>query len=672
MGIDDEILFAPIFFGWVPLTWGIPEGGLNNEEVQKMRKILFLLLIFTVLIGSNQAFAAPSNWAVSEVESARENNLVPVNLLNDYQTQITREEFSEMAVMLYEALSGEIARNQSQNPFTDTSNPEVLKAYDLGIVKGFGDGTFRPDRTITREEIAALLFRTLEKVDSTITQGTYTIGFSDRAQISIWFRNEVGFMSKNGIINGIGSNTFAPKLETTREQAIALVVRLFDQYGRDEKLTAEEIGALSQSAVQIFTQYDNGDFGYGSGFFFAPGKIATNYHVIEGAQEITIEYDDGSSYEGDIEIAGFDSRLDLAALTIEDSDIKPFELGDSSKLIKGQKVYSISSPIGYRNILTEGMVSGVTNDEIQVTIPLSEGSSGGVLVDEFGKAVGVVFARMYGVETLGFAKPINSLKSMDTGENMSLEEFNSTEGILNPPINIKARQENAQEVSLSWDWMDADHFLIFKSVDGGESFQKVLTENGSEKWEYRSELIIPLGEYEEGTRIMFSVASVKDGVVSERSHSNYLSLFKGMSESEVFDDLILNLPSISAEGTLINFEGYDVQRTSDNRITRIYAYVNEDGFEKMLSADSAVIGGIATRLKSVSERYAELIQTDVELTVLYLGLYDEYPHFLEDNYINPDGIRRDQFIGLWEAEYPLVNVASNSEVYITWYGPYSF
>ena len=637
-----------------------------------MRKILFLLLIFTLVIGSSQAFAAPSNWAVSEVESARENNLVPVNLLNDYQTQITREEFSEMAVMLYEALSGEIARNQSQNPFTDTSNPEVLKAYDLGIVKGFGDGTFRPDRTITREEIAALLFRTLEKVDSTITKGTYTIGFSDRAQISIWFRNEVGFMSKNGIINGIGSNTFAPKLETTREQAIALVVRLFDQYGRDEKLTAEEIGALSQSAVQIFTQYDNGDFGYGSGFFFAPGKIATNYHVIEGAQEITIEYDDGSSYEGDIEIAGFDSGLDLAALTIEDSDIKPFELGDSSKLIKGQKVYSISSPIGYRNILTEGMVSGVTNDEIQVTIPLSEGSSGGVLVDEFGKAVGVVFARMYGVETLGFAKPINSLKSMDTGENMSLEEFNSTEGILNPPINIKARQENAQEVSLSWDWMDADHFLIFKSVDGGESFQKVLTENGSEKWEYRSELIIPLGEYEEGTRIMFSVASVKDGVVSERNHSNYLSLFKGMSESEVFDDLILNLPSISAEGTLINFEGYDVQRTSDNRITRIYAYVNEDGFEKMLSADSAVIGGIATRLKSVSERYAELIQTDVELTVLYLGLYDEYPHFLEDNYINPDGIRRDQFIGLWEAEYPLVNVASNSEVYITWYGPYSF
>src|SRR5690554_4068955 len=205
-----------------------------------MKKLIFVLLILTIVISSTQAIAAPSQWAVAEVQKARENNLVPANLLGDYQKNITREEFSEMAVRLHEALSGEISRNSSENPFTDTSNPEVLKAYELGIVKGFGDGTFRPGKTITREEIAALLFRTLEKTNPEVTQGTYTIGFADRGQISIWFRNEVGFMSKNGIINGIGSNTFAPKLETTREQAIALVVRLFSQYGGEGKLTAEQ------------------------------------------------------------------------------------------------------------------------------------------------------------------------------------------------------------------------------------------------------------------------------------------------------------------------------------------------------------------------------------------------------------------------------------------------
>lgn|SRR5690554_270359 len=637
-----------------------------------MKKLIFVLLILTIVISSTQAIAAPSQWAVAEVQKARENNLVPANLLGDYQKNITREEFSEMAVRLHEALSGEISRNSSENPFTDTSNSEVLKAYELGIVKGFGDGTFRPGKTITREEIAALLFRTLEKTNPEVTQGTYTIGFADRGQISIWFRNEVGFMSKNGIINGIGSNTFAPKLETTREQAIALVVRLFSQYGGEGKLTAEQIGNLSAGAVQVFTQYDNGDFGYGSGFFLAPGKIATNYHVIEGADEITIEYEDGTVYRGDIRVAGFDSGLDLAVLSLEDTSVKPIQLGDSSGLVKGQKVYSISSPIGYKNILTEGIVSGATMDEIQVTIPLSQGSSGGPLIDEYGRVVGVVFARMYGVESLGFAKPINSLKSMDIGKSLTIEEFNRAEEILNPPINITARQKSAQEVSLSWDWMEADYFLIFKSIDGGESFQRVLNKSGNDRWEYSNELTIPLDDYEEGTRIMFSVSSVKGELVSNRNHSNYVSLFKGMSESEIFDDLILNLPSISAEGTLINFEGYDVQRTGDNKITRIYAFVNEDGFEEMLKGDSDVVRGIATRLRTVSVRYAELIQTDVELTVLYLGLYDEYPHFLEDNYINPDGIRRDQFIGLWEAEYPLINVANNSGVYITWYGPYSF
>ncbi len=637
-----------------------------------MKKLLTLLLILIMLAGSTQALAAPSQWAVAEVETAQDYNLVPQSLLSNYQSNITREEFSEMVIRLYEALSGNVARNESGNPFSDTTNPEVLKAYDLGIVEGLGDGTFRPKSTITREAIAALLFRTLESVDPVITQGTYTLGFSDRAEISMWFRNEVGFMSKNGIINGIGSNTFAPKMETTREQAIALVVRIFNQYGGEEKLTAEQIGEFSRSSVQIFTEYDNGDFGYGSGFFFASGKIATNYHVIEGATSITIEYDNGDAYEGKIAIAGFSSGNDLAVLSVQDLNTRHISSGDSSNLIKGQKIYSISSPIGYRNILTEGIVSGVTSDEIQVTLPLSEGSSGGVLLDEYGKAVGVAFARMYGVESLGFAKPINILKSLDITKNLTLEEFNSSEEILNPPINIIARQENEEEAALKWDWMEADYFIINKSTDGGETFQLVQNDNGSDRWTYQNEVIIPLGEYQEGTRVMFAVSSVKDGVVSERNYSNYLSLFKGMSEGEVFDDLILNMPSISAEGTLINFEGYNVSRTSDNEITRIYAYVNEDGFEEMLGASADVVKGIAQRLRIVGNRYADLIGTDVEMTIMYLGLYDEYPHFLEDNYINPDGIRRDQFIGLWEAEYPLINVANNSDIYITWYGPYSF
>lgn len=70
-----------------------------------MKKKLLLVLIFTLILSSGISFAAPSNWAIQEVEKAIELNLVPQILLKDYQENISREEFSEMVLNLYEALS---------------------------------------------------------------------------------------------------------------------------------------------------------------------------------------------------------------------------------------------------------------------------------------------------------------------------------------------------------------------------------------------------------------------------------------------------------------------------------------------------------------------------------------------------------------------------------------
>lgn len=637
-----------------------------------MRKITLFWIIVAMMMGSVGVVAAPSNWAVGEIEKAREQNLVPRNILGDYQKSITREEFSEMSVMLYEALSGNIAENKSENPFVDTLNPEVLKAYDLGIVKGTGQGRFMPDSSITREEIAVMFFRTLSAADPSITEGTFILGFSDRAEISTWARNEVGFMSRNGIINGVGSNTFAPKMETPREQAIALVVRIYDKYGSNQKLTPEEIGALSLSVVRILVEYDDGDFGYGSGFFHEAGKIATNYHVIKGAKSISIEYDHGKIYEGPVTIAGYDGSSDLAVLLVSDKTTKPLELGSASGLVRGQPVYAIGSPIGYRNLLTEGIISGITNDEIQVTLPLSEGSSGGALIDQSGKVVGITYARMYGVETLGFAIPSDYLNNLDTTLNLSLEQFRSMEEKINSPRNIVASQLDSETISIRWEQMEADYFKIYKSHDKGDTFQPVLNESGLDRWSWTREVRLSIGDYREGDRLMFGVSTVKDGVESEMNYSNYVALYKGMSESEIFDDLLRNLPSVRVEGYVLGFEGYDVSRTQDNKITRISAYISEESFETVLQKDHQTIRAISEHLKAAADVYSGKIDTQVELTVIYLGLYDQYPGFLEDNYINPGGVEMDPLMGLWEAEYPIVNVASGSTVYLTWYGAYRF
>ncbi len=77
--------------------------------------------------------SAPSNWAIPEIEKAKSENLVTDKVMVDFGKDLTREEFCELAVKLYERLSGETAQTVAVNPFKDTQNPEVLKAFHLGI-----------------------------------------------------------------------------------------------------------------------------------------------------------------------------------------------------------------------------------------------------------------------------------------------------------------------------------------------------------------------------------------------------------------------------------------------------------------------------------------------------------------------------------------------------------
>lgn len=98
-----------------------------------------------------------SAWVLEAVNSAEESKLVPSSLVGDNMTQnITRADFAAVAVKLYEALTGETVQ-VGDNPFTDTNNPNVLKAYSLGIVNGTSPTTFAPDALVTREQAAVML-----------------------------------------------------------------------------------------------------------------------------------------------------------------------------------------------------------------------------------------------------------------------------------------------------------------------------------------------------------------------------------------------------------------------------------------------------------------------------------------------------------------------------------
>ena len=200
---------------------------------------LFLALMMTVMTFS--VFAAgtytASDWAKAELTKAEEKALIPESLLNEDLTKsITRAEFAAVSVLLYEAISADKAQPVGTNPFTDTSDPYVLKAYNLGVTTGTSATAFSPNDLLTREQAAAMLTRVYKKLtingweiakDSEFKL-EYTAGekFADDAEVSDWAKDSVYFMSSKSIINGVGENKFAPKNNASREQAIIIATRM--------------------------------------------------------------------------------------------------------------------------------------------------------------------------------------------------------------------------------------------------------------------------------------------------------------------------------------------------------------------------------------------------------------------------------------------------------------
>jgi len=172
-----------------------------------------------------------SSWAESYVNQAGADGLIPSCLSGqDQRDGITRQEFAAVAVALYKKLSGAVPDPDNTDPFTDCSDADVLRAYALGVVNGTGEGRFSPNGALTREQAVSMLGRVCELVqtgavaDGSKLDQTSAKTFADGAQISDYARSYIGYFTGRGVIDGVGSNLFAPKRAMTREQAIKVAV----------------------------------------------------------------------------------------------------------------------------------------------------------------------------------------------------------------------------------------------------------------------------------------------------------------------------------------------------------------------------------------------------------------------------------------------------------------
>jgi len=183
-------------------------------------------------------------------------------------------------------------------------------------------------------------------------------------------------------------------------------------------LTSEEIYKGESPGMLLIETYDDEGRkrGLGSGFSVASdGTTITNYHVIRGASRATVKFTDGTvgSVSG---VEAYDPGRDLAVIQVTPAPSTVLEVGDSDKLQVGDKIVAVGSPLGLQNTMSEGIVSALRNGVIQISAPISPGSSGGAVFDEHGKVVGVSAAQMVAGQNLNFAIPINWAKPYLNGQ----------------------------------------------------------------------------------------------------------------------------------------------------------------------------------------------------------------------------------------------------------------
>ena len=171
------------------------------------------------------------------------------------------------------------------------------------------------------------------------------------------------------------------------------------------------------SVVIILMDDKNGQLAsLGSGFLAEEDIIVTNFHVVEGASRGLVKLiGDNAKYEIQGVVAT-DEVNDLVLLKVKALTAPALNFGDSESLAVGDPVYAVGNPRGLEGTFSQGIVSSIrkldSGSLLQITAPISPGSSGGPILDSTGKVIGVAVATYKGGQNLNFAIPVNSLRTL--------------------------------------------------------------------------------------------------------------------------------------------------------------------------------------------------------------------------------------------------------------------
>lgn len=178
-----------------------------------------------------------------------------------------------------------------------------------------------------------------------------------------------------------------------------------------------DIAARARPAVvRITASIDGEEVGQGSGFILtADGRLATSYHVIRGAKQLAVQFSTGDIYDR-VYFVSADERRDLVILQIPATGLATLALGDDRAARVGDRVYVMGNPLGLDGTFSDGLVSAKRTAEgvefIQISAPISPGSSGGPVLNGAGEVIGIATLTLEHGQNLNIAVPSRYVRGL--------------------------------------------------------------------------------------------------------------------------------------------------------------------------------------------------------------------------------------------------------------------
>ena len=214
----------------------------RNHTIRLLALVCAVALLFS-LSPVALAYGDASGWAKEELDQAQELGLIPRELeeKDSLKVPITRLEMCMVAVEAYELYQNAPIVPENDTPFADTDSPVAAKAHAIGVAQGYEDGTFRPERNLTRQEFFCIVHRFLLATDWEPTTADYgdLNGFEDEARLADWAREATRIMVGTGVVRGTGT-ALEPAATTTCEQALMMFLRAWLLLPEQEEPTEPE------------------------------------------------------------------------------------------------------------------------------------------------------------------------------------------------------------------------------------------------------------------------------------------------------------------------------------------------------------------------------------------------------------------------------------------------